>query len=212
MNGYRASHLDDIEEVTDGRSPWRPVRHHFGITSFGANAWTGHAAGDRIINEHEEEEEGGDEELYFVHRGRARFEVGGEQVDAPTGTFVYVPLGQTRTAFAEEPETTVVAVGARPGQAYLPFGWDLWRPYHHLYEEGKYDELIDQARDEIEQSGYPQPLYNLACCEALAGRKADALEHLRLALERAGQLRELAAQDSDLDSLRDEPQFKELLA
>ena len=47
-------------------SPWRPVRHHFGITSFGINAWTGREAGDRIINEHDEE--GEDEELYFVQK------------------------------------------------------------------------------------------------------------------------------------------------
>jgi hypothetical protein len=30
--------LEDIGEISDGREPWRPVRHHFGITSFGINA------------------------------------------------------------------------------------------------------------------------------------------------------------------------------
>ena len=40
MNGYAVAHLDAIEELSDGRCPWRPVRHHFGITSFGVNAWT----------------------------------------------------------------------------------------------------------------------------------------------------------------------------
>jgi hypothetical protein len=30
--------LDQLEEITDGRCPWQPVRHHFGITSFGVNA------------------------------------------------------------------------------------------------------------------------------------------------------------------------------
>jgi hypothetical protein len=79
--------LEDIGEISDGREPWRPVRHHFGITSFGINAWTGREAGDRIINEHDEE--GEDEELYFVQSGRARFELDGERVDAPAGTFVF---------------------------------------------------------------------------------------------------------------------------
>jgi len=211
MSDYAVAHLDEIEEANDGRCPWRPIRHHFGITSFGANAWTASEAGDRIINEHEEDADGGDEELYLVHTGRARFELGDEQVDAAAGTFVYVPTGVNRTAFAEEPGTTIVAVGGRPGHAYQAFGWEVWRPFHHLYEEGKYDEVIDEARELIEESGYPQPLYNLACCEALAGRREDATEHLRQALEQAEPLRELAARDSDLDPIRDEPAFKELM-
>ena len=54
MAGFATAHLDDIDEITDGRCPWRPVRHHFGIQSFGVNAWTAAKAGDRIINEHDE--------------------------------------------------------------------------------------------------------------------------------------------------------------
>src|SRR3954449_8338390 len=116
MSEYAIARLEDIDEISDGREPWRPVRHHFGITSFGINAWTGREAGDRIINEHDEE--GEDEELYFVHSGRARFEVDGEQVDAPAGTFVSISPGVMRTAFAEEPDTTILVTGAIPGQAY----------------------------------------------------------------------------------------------
>ena len=52
MSGYAIAHLEEIDELTDGREPWRPIRHHFGITSFGINAWTGKEAGERIINEH----------------------------------------------------------------------------------------------------------------------------------------------------------------
>jgi hypothetical protein len=54
-------------------------------------------------------------------------------------------------------------------------------------------------------------MYNLACCEALAGRTQDAIEHLRVALERSEQLRSFAKEDSDLDSIRDEPAFKALV-
>src|SRR3954449_1084746 len=111
MNRYEVAHLDEIDEITDGRCPWRPVRHHFGITSFGVNAWTAKEAGDRIINEHGEADDDADsqEELYLVQQGRARFELDGEQVDAPAGTFVFAPPAVKRTAFAEEPGTTVVA-------------------------------------------------------------------------------------------------------
>src|SRR5262249_35484626 len=106
---YAVARLEEIDEITDGRCPWRPVRHHFGITSFGVTAWTAREVGDRIINEHDEEDE--QEELYLVMSGRAAFEIDGERVDAPSGTFVCVPPGLKRTAFAEQPGTTILAVG-----------------------------------------------------------------------------------------------------
>ena len=113
MSRYAVAHLDEIDEISDGRCPSRPIRHHFGITSFGVNAWTGREAGDRIINEHDEGQDDGDEELYLVQRGRARFELDGEPVQAPVGTLVFVPPDVKRTAFAEEPGTTIVASAAR---------------------------------------------------------------------------------------------------
>ncbi len=145
------------------------------------------------------------EELYVVTRGRATFELDGERLEAPTGTFVYVRPGVTRTAFADEPGTTIVAVGGVPGQAYEPDGWELWAPLRPLYEAGSYAEVADRGRELIEANPqYGGPMYNLACCEALAGRTQDAIEHLRLAFERSDQLRSVAKEDSDLDSIRDE--------
>src|SRR4051812_19238252 len=119
MSEYAVTTLDEIEVVTDGRSPWRPVRHHLGITAFGVNAWTGKEAGDRIINEHDESaEHDRQEELYLVQAGRARFELDGKSIDARAGTFVFVQPDVKRTAFAEEPGTTLVAVGAAAGAGH----------------------------------------------------------------------------------------------
>jgi tetratricopeptide (TPR) repeat protein len=213
MSGYAVAHLDEIDEISDGRCPWRPVRHHFGITSFGINAWTGRATGDRIINEHDESDEDDlQEELYLVQRGRATFELDGERMDAPAGTLVFARSGVKRTAFAEEPGTTIVALGGTPGKAYEPVGSELWAPLRPLYESGKYAEAADRGRELIEaHPEYAAPLYNLACCESLAERTADAIEHLRLAIDRAERFRSLAAGDSDFDPIRDEPEFKELV-
>ena len=136
MTSYAVARLEEIEELTDGRAPFRPVRHHFGITSFGVTAWTAPGVGDRIINEHDESEPDADEELYLVVRGRATFELDGDRVDAPAGTFVFAPPGVKRTAFAEEPETTIIALGGTPGKAYVPDGWELWAPLNPLYEAG----------------------------------------------------------------------------
>jgi tetratricopeptide (TPR) repeat protein len=210
---YAVAHLEEIDEISDGRCPKRPVRHHFGITAFGVNAWTGREAGDRIINEHDESEEQDlQEELYLVQSGCARFELDGEQVDAPAGTFVFARPSVKRTAFAEEPGTTIVAFGGTPGKAYEPSGWEIWGPFHSLYQEGQYAEAADRAREAVEaHPEYAVPVYNLACCESLAGRKADAIEHLRVAVERSDQWRALAAEDSDLDPIRDDRAFKELI-
>jgi mannose-6-phosphate isomerase-like protein (cupin superfamily) len=211
MSGYTVAKLDEIDEVTDGRCPLRPVRHHFGITSFGINAWTGRAAGDRIINEHDEADDSS-EELYLVTQGRAAFEFDGERVDAPAGTFVFAQPSVKRTAFAEEPGTTIIAMGGVPGKAYEVFGWEIWAPLRPQYEAGEYAAVADGLREMAEaHPEYGGLLYNLACCESLAGRTPDALEHLRQAIERSEQFRAYAKDDSDLDPLREEPAFKELV-
>ena len=118
-----------------------------------------------------------------------------------------------RTAFAEEPGTTIVALGGTPGKAYEAQGGEIWMPLHHLYESGEYAEAADQGRESIEaHPEYAGPLYNLACCESLAGlAKYDAIRHLRLAIDRHEPFRSLAAGDSDFDPIRDEAAFKELV-
>ena len=211
MSRYTVAQLDEIDEISDGRCPSRPIRYHFGITSFGINAWTGHQVGDRIINEHDEAEVG-EEELYLVQRGRARFELDGESIDAPADTFVFVRPGAKRTAFAEEAGTTIIALGGTPGKAYQPTGFEIWAPLAPLYAAGEYAEVADRGQDLIKaHPESPALLYNVACCESLAGRSADAIEHLRLAIERVDRFRTLAADDSDFDPTRNDPTFKELV-
>jgi len=205
--------MEEIDELDDGRQPWRPVRHHCGISSFGITAWTGREAGDRILNEHDEADETDrSEELYLVTQGRAVFELDGERRDAPAGTFVFVEPDVKRTAFAEEPGTTIVAVGGVPGKAYEVSGWEVWAPFRPLYEAGDYAAVADRARELTEsEPRYAVPLYNLACCESLAGRTDEALEHLRQAIELMDGMREYAKSDSDLDAIRKEAAFEELV-
>ena len=58
---------------------------------------------------------------------------------------------------------------------------------------------------------YANLTYNLACCESMSGRTTEAIEHLRRALDGSERLRTLAKDDTDLDPIREEPAFKELL-
>jgi tetratricopeptide (TPR) repeat protein len=133
-------------------------------------------------------------------------------VVAPAGTFVFARPGVKRTAFAEEPETTIIALGGTPGKAYEPHGWELWAPARPLYEAGEYAEAADRLRVLVEaHPHYADLFYNLACCESLAGRTTDAVDHLRRAITMSERFRAYAKDDSDLDSIRDEPAFKELI-
>src|SRR3954468_7393845 len=105
MSAFRAAQLD---EIAAEQSPyWAPIRHHFGIETFGINAWRG-ADGDEGIKRHDEKESGAPE-LYVVMSGRATFEVGGESIDAPTGACVWVddPAAE-RVAFAKADGTVVL--------------------------------------------------------------------------------------------------------
>jgi mannose-6-phosphate isomerase-like protein (cupin superfamily) len=204
--------LDGVEEVVDAGSPFRAVRLHFDITSFGFNVWTGRDAGDRIINEHDEQDVG-DEELFVVLHGRAVFELDGDRVDAPAGSLVHCPSGTRRTAFAEEADTTILALDGTPGKAYEPRGWELWTQLAPLYDAGEYAEVADRLRAVVEEhQRYALLFFNLACCESLTGQTASALDHLRRAIVLKDEFRGLAMDDPDLASLRGDPAFEELLS
>ena len=84
--------------------------------------------------------------------------------------------------------------------------WDIARP---LYEAGKYAEAADRGRELIEARPDQAYLcYNTACCESLAGRSADAVEHLGRAIEMWEGCRDMAKEDSDFDPIRGEPAFQ----
>ena len=109
-------------------------------------------------------------------RGWARFELAEDEVDAPAGTLVFVSPGTTRTAFAEEAGTAVLAIGATRGKPYEPSGWEIWAPAHALYEAGDYAGAVERARDVVEANPeYAAPAYNLACCRG-AGRDDGGLD------------------------------------
>ena len=207
---YRVTTIGELQDIAYRQDThMRPVRHHLGITAFGTNAWTAADEGDRLMPEHEEES--GNEELYVVLRGRARFEIDGDTVDAPRGMLVFVRPQVKRTAYAEEAGTTVLAIGNTVGQPYEVSGFEVWAEFQTAYEAGDYAAVVDQGRETLEASGYPFGLYNLACCEALSGRNEDAIAHLRVACEQQPSLRDLAKDDSDFDPLRNEPAFRELV-
>ena len=215
-DGYSVSRFEDMEvPVAPDSARWATVRRHFGIEAFGVNAWRATSVGQDVIGEHDEVSGGaiGQEELYVVVSGKATFTVDGETVEAPAGTVVFVrDPSAKRKAVADEEETTILAVGAKAGEPYAPTNWELSAHAFPFFASKEYDKALEMMlvahREAPEEPGV---LYNLACAESGVGRKAEALEHLRMAVERNERFRELARGDTDFDPIRDEPEFAEIV-
>lgn len=208
-DGYEVAHVDELEQlpINQGEFMWRPVRRRFGISAFGTNVYTAERAGQRVIEEHFERD--GHEEMYVVLRGRATFTLGEDEVDAPAGTLVFLRPGTKRGAFAAEDRTAVLAVGAKPGVVFEPSPWELVFAAYSYAESGDVERGREVVREAI--STHPeawQGYYNAACMEARFGDKDVAIEHLAKAIELdPEETKKAAANDSDLDSIRDRPNY-----
>jgi mannose-6-phosphate isomerase-like protein (cupin superfamily) len=197
----RTVHLDELEAIPGpGSLTWHPVRAHLGVRAFGCNAYSAAEAGDDVVEPHTESPEYNHEELYFVARGRATFHLDDETIDAPAGTYVFVPDTAThRHAVAAEPNTTVLSFGGPP--TFTPSPWE-W-----FYRAGRYTDSDPQRARELIEDGLrvhpdsPGLRIHLAALEVRAGNEERARELLRLAFERQPESEELARQDPHLAEL-----------
>jgi tetratricopeptide (TPR) repeat protein len=211
--GYRVAHLEEIPAVpAAGGLEWRGIRSALGVQAFGINAYSSSAAGQDVVEDHDETGAGAGrhEELYIVISGHAEFTVGGEEVDAPVGTLVFVSDPTVRRhAVATAPGTTVLALGGTAGEPYRPGPWE-WsfraEPLARAGEHAKAQAIMQEGLQLYPDN--PAMLYNAACFTALAGDADTAVEYLRRAFAAdPGKVRPWAASDSDLDSLRDRPDY-----
>jgi len=105
--GYRSASLD---ELGDGYG-FRKVRQALGVTAFGANVIVYPPGADGIHHYHDEQDE-----LYFVHRGTARFEVAGDVFELGAGGFVHVESTTLRrVSNAGEDDLVLFIVGGKGG-------------------------------------------------------------------------------------------------
>ena len=199
--------LDEIEGVpVFGTLVWKPVRRSLGVTAFGINAYTAAAAGDEVVEDHTEEPSG-HEELYLVVHGHAAFTVDGEEVDAPTGTIVFLDdPKQLRHAVAKEAETTVLAVGGKPG-AHEISAWEYIFPSLPARNAGDWSTARTILEQALAEADLPAIHSHHACVEARDGNSERALEELQVAVERRPTLLGPAQKDEDLASIRDNPRF-----
>jgi hypothetical protein len=121
--------IDELPKIEDepGDPDWYPIQHYFGLTAFGINAYVACEAGQGLIGDHDETASG-QEEVYVVTAGRARFVLDGVEHQVGAGTVVALPDPATkRSAVALEPGTTVLAVGG-PRRDRFESSWQA----HHF--------------------------------------------------------------------------------
>jgi tetratricopeptide (TPR) repeat protein len=211
-DAFRVARLDDLERIGAAGVQYRPIRRRLGVRAFGVNAYTAERAGEQVIERHDEVSGGGpgrQEELYMVVAGHAEFTVAGETVDAPAGTLVFVSdVAAERGAVARADGTTVVVVGG-PADAPIPTSpFEYWFAAEPAYRAGQYDRAAEIASEGLAEWPEHATLhYQLACYRALAGRREQALEHLAIAVRNEPEAAGWAADDADLDSIRDDPAF-----
>jgi hypothetical protein len=199
--------LDELEGIpVFGTLAWKPVRKTLGVTAFGINAYTAANVGDEVVEDHTESPLG-HEEIYLVIAGRATFTVDGDEVDVPAGALVYLDdPDQRRSAVAAEPNTTVLAIGGKPGSHDVS-PWEYFFPALPPMRAGDYDTARALLEEALTESDAPAIHYHLARVEALAGNAERALAELQVAVDAGDRFREYAATDENFASIRNDPRF-----
>jgi mannose-6-phosphate isomerase-like protein (cupin superfamily) len=107
MSGYAKGHLD---ELGDGYG-FRKIRKPLNVTAFGVNALVYPPGASGVHHYHDEQDE-----LYFVHAGTARFEVGGDEFEVGPGGLVHVESTTPRkVSNAGDGDLVVLVVGGKGG-------------------------------------------------------------------------------------------------
>ena len=160
---------------------WTPIRGHFGIEAFGVNSWTSTAPGESVVNDHERRTAGTRSSTSSSRAGPPSPSTASE-IDAPAGTLVFVgePGDPDGRPSRPSPTTTVLAIGAKPGEAYRPLGWE-WSseafPFFGSGEPERAYELLSAANDRApgcSQRPLQPRLRGSAAREERRGRRAPA--------------------------------------
>ena len=108
MSGYAFSSVDELGEGFG----FRKVRAALGVTAFGVNAIVYPPGFVGFKHWHDEQDE-----LYFVHRGRARVEVGDEVRELGEGGLVHVESTTPRLLSnpSDSEELVLLVVGGKGG-------------------------------------------------------------------------------------------------
>jgi mannose-6-phosphate isomerase-like protein (cupin superfamily) len=197
----RVLRIADVEAVPwMAGMTWHPVRMELGLHAFGAAGFSG-GPGDFVVEPHVEAADGrGHEELYVVLSGRATFTLDGSPVEAPAGTLVFASPETHRQAVAEEPGTTVLALGGPPTYEVAGYEWLMRAKPHMATDPDRAREILRAGLAEL--PGSAAIPYGFALLEATQGDTDSARASLAEAISRDPRLREEADREPLLKGVR----------
>jgi mannose-6-phosphate isomerase-like protein (cupin superfamily) len=99
-----------LDELGEGYG-FRKIRAALGVTAFGVNALVMAPGYEGFLHYHDTQDE-----LYFVHRGTARFEVDGEVRELGPGSLVHVEsMTPRKFSNAGDDDLVVLVIGGKDG-------------------------------------------------------------------------------------------------
>jgi ubiquinone/menaquinone biosynthesis C-methylase UbiE len=119
----------------------------------------------------------------------------------------------------------LVLIGVLVTLVLPAYAQDAWQPpelstyetlkpqFEEAYQADDYELAMDLARkmNEALEWRHGETLYNMACLHALMGHRAEAYEWLERAIDAGFWSAQQIMQDDDLEGLRGEPRFRELV-
>lgn len=194
--------LEDVEAVDWRRTgiTWRPLRRALGTDIVGMAAFTAERPGEVVVEPHTEVEDGrGQQEVYVVMRGKARFVIDGSEVQAAAGTLLRVDPQAHREAVAMEAGTAVLALG---GESTFEASASEWieraRP-HIRVSPSKAQEILEDLRRERPTDRAVE--VGEALLAVGRGDESRARAIVAQLIEGCPQLRDVLEHDPDLHTL-----------
>ncbi|HVO86364.1 MAG TPA: hypothetical protein VMT23_01350 [Candidatus Binatia bacterium] len=121
-SGWKLADVHDIPPMADSFSKgWHSVRWFFDIKGFGVNAVTRNK-GDWLTKDHDEVKTG-QQELFVILEGAARFTLDGKKVVVPAGGMLAVEPQVVRRADSLKTPTTMLIIGSPKNKLYKPASW-----------------------------------------------------------------------------------------
>jgi mannose-6-phosphate isomerase-like protein (cupin superfamily) len=123
VSGYAISSLHELGEGYG----FRKVRAALGVTAFGVNGVVMAPGYEGFLHYHDTQDE-----LYFVHRGRARVEVGDEVREVGEGALLHVEATTRRriSNASDNEDLVMLVIGGKDG--YVARDGHLVDPEHDL--------------------------------------------------------------------------------
>ena len=116
MADYTVKQIDELDAAFGGA--FKRVRAELGVGSFGIQVLDLPPNLDQYP-EHDHAD-AGQEEVFFVVKGRAEIEVDGERVELTPDNIVRVGPAASRKIYTGEEGARILALGGTPGKVYEP--------------------------------------------------------------------------------------------